>query len=67
MPSDFENFKIKIRHGKKKYSCKLRLITNNLIEIYLNKKDHGISPGQFAIFYKNTECLGGAKIFKIIE
>ncbi len=52
MPSDFENFKIKIRHGEKKYSCKLRLITNNLIEICLNKKDHGISPGQFAIFYK---------------
>ncbi|WP_424632473.1 tRNA 2-thiouridine(34) synthase MnmA [Borreliella lusitaniae] len=66
-PSNFENLKIKIRHGEKKYSCKLKLTTNNLIEISLNKKDHGISPGQFAIFYKNTECLGGAKIFKIIE
>ncbi|WNY66106.1 tRNA 2-thiouridine(34) synthase MnmA [Borreliella andersonii] len=66
-PSTFENFKIKIRHGEKKYSCKLKLITNNLMEISLNKKDSGISPGQFTIFYKNTECLGGAKIFKIIE
>ncbi|AJA90470.1 thiouridylase [Borreliella chilensis] len=66
-PSNFENFKIKIRHGEKKYPCKLKLIKNNLIEVSLNKKDCGISHGQFAIFYKNTECLGGAKIFKILE
>ncbi len=52
---------------KKNNSCKLKLIAKNLIEISLNKKDYGISPGQFAIFYKNTECLGGAKIFKVME
>ena len=39
---------------------------NNIIQVSLQEEDHGISPGQFCIFYQEDECLGGAKILKTL-
>jgi Predicted tRNA(5-methylaminomethyl-2-thiouridylate) methyltransferase, contains the PP-loop ATPase domain len=31
-------------------------------KIVLDKKDGGLAPGQFVVFYDETECLGSAVI-----
>jgi tRNA (5-methylaminomethyl-2-thiouridylate)-methyltransferase len=60
-PED-ENLKIKIRHGKHYNDCSVQFENENLLKVNLNKKDKGIAPGQFAVFYKNDLCLGGGVI-----
>jgi len=53
---------VKIRHGEKEYKCKVRKISDKKLEVILNKNDQGISPGQFAVFFKNNLCLGSGTI-----
>jgi tRNA (5-methylaminomethyl-2-thiouridylate)-methyltransferase len=60
-PED-KNLKIKIRHGKHYNDCSIKFESKNLIKVKLNRKDKGIAPGQFAVFYKNDLCLGGGVI-----
>ncbi|AWG43033.1 tRNA 2-thiouridine(34) synthase MnmA [Candidatus Borreliella tachyglossi] len=65
-PLNNENLSVKIRHGEKKIQCKIKMLKDNTIEVALKEEDHGISPGQFCIFYQEDECLGGAKILKAL-
>ena len=53
---------MKLRHGEKFYDCKIKFIENNLLRVKLSEKDHGITPGQFAVFYDGEFCLGGGVI-----
>ena len=59
---EYENLKVKIRHGKFYYDCRIDFVNDNLLKVKLNKKDKGIAPGQFAVFYKDDLCLGGGVI-----
>ncbi|WKC58220.1 tRNA 2-thiouridine(34) synthase MnmA [Borrelia sp. P9F1] len=65
-PSSHGNLSVKIRHGEQKTRCKIEMLEKDLIQVYLQKEDYGISPGQFCIFYEEDECLGGAKILKAL-
>ena len=56
--SDFVDLKVKIRHGELKYNCSFDFISENEALVILDKNDQGIASGQFAVFYKNDECLG---------
>jgi tRNA-specific 2-thiouridylase len=57
-----ENLKVKIRHGRFFYNCKINFENNDLVNVLLDQKDKGIAPGQFAVFYKDDLCLGGGVI-----
>jgi tRNA-specific 2-thiouridylase len=56
------NLRVKIRHGKHFFNCKLDFINDISGRVYLDKSDKGIAPGQFAVFYDNDVCLGGGVI-----
>ncbi len=59
-----ENTKLecKLRHGPKKVECEIEFLAEDKVRVKLAEDDQGISPGQFAIFYKENECLGGGRI-----
>ena len=60
-PED-EKLKVKIRHGKYYYDCRIEFEDENLLKVKLTKKDKGIASGQFAVFYRDDLCLGGGVI-----
>jgi tRNA-specific 2-thiouridylase len=60
-PAD-SHLKVKIRHGAKFFDCNLHFLEEDLAEVKISTPDQGIAPGQFAVFYKDDECLGGGVI-----
>ena len=57
-----KNLEVKIRHGAHLFKCNLNFIDEKTAEVKLDKKDQGIAPGQFAVFYNDDLCLGGGVI-----
>ena len=53
---------VKIRHGEKLYNCQLTFEGIDKARIKLEERDQGIAPGQFAVFYRDKECLGSGVI-----
>lgn len=58
----FVNCKFRFQHTKPTVNCRVMSNSNGLI-VLLERPLKAISPGQFAVFYKETECLGSARIF----
>ncbi len=52
---------VKLRHGAHRHQAKLAL-TEHVGQIFLQDRDQGIAPGQFAVFYDKDVCLGCARI-----
>jgi len=57
-----KNLHVKMRHGAKMYDCTLELLPDNSARVTLQENDQGIAPGQFAVFYDDTICLGAGVI-----
>jgi tRNA-5-taurinomethyluridine 2-sulfurtransferase len=57
-------FQMKVRHGPTLVEGSLLLSSCDAGNIALDKKDGGLAPGQFVVFYKvdSFECLGGGVI-----
>lgn len=53
-----KNLQVKIRHGKEFYNCSLEFLDNDNAIVKLDKRDQGLAPGQFAVFYDDQICLG---------
>lgn len=62
-PSE-EKIQVKIRHGKKIFNAEVNFLDDIKAEVKLDEPDQGIAPGQFAVFYKDNECLGGSTILE---
>ncbi len=58
---------MKLRHGPKLISGRIESLTPTedgmkRLGVYMDESDSGVAPGQFAVFYDGTQCLGGAMI-----
>ena len=52
----------KVRHGPRLTTCELRSAGGDRWEVTLTEADHGIAPGQSAVFYDGEFCVGGGVI-----
>ncbi len=66
-PSTLDNVSIKLRHGPQKHACSVRLDEHGCAHVQLVENDQGIAPGQFAVLYQGTECLGSGVIARSIS
>ena len=53
---------LKLRHGPRLNSCSIRWLSPERLEVTMDEGDKGVAPGQFAVFYEDDICLGGARI-----
>lgn len=60
-PTD-SNIQVKLRHGPDKHAASITHIGSDRYRITLDCRDQGIAPGQYAVCYAGTECLGGGMI-----
>lgn len=56
------NVKVKIRHGEKLLAARFVLHQNGRATVRLSEPEKGIAPGQYAVFYDDSYCLGGGVI-----
>ncbi len=61
LSSSFECF-VRFRHRQKLEKCSVHVSDPHKITITCDNPQRAISPGQFAVLYKNGECLGGGVI-----
>jgi len=57
-----KRLQVKLRHGAAIHDCLFKPLADNKAEVVLSERDQGISPGQFAVFYDGTICLGAGII-----
>ncbi len=57
-----EELTLKLRHGPRLNSCRIKWLSADRLEVTMDEGDKGIAPGQFAVFYEDDICLGGARI-----
>lgn len=57
-----KDLQVKIRHGKQLYNCTVNRLEDDRWQVTLGQDDQGIAPGQFAVFYDGSECLGAGVI-----
>lgn len=62
-----EPLKVKLRHGPQEHDCVILSEDNGKYTVKLTKSDQGIAPGQFAVFYNDSYCLGGGVIVKSLN
>ena len=57
-----ERLTCKIRYRQDDQSCIITNLDGNALEVRFEKPQRAVTPGQFIVFYRRRECLGGAVI-----
>lgn len=53
---------VRVRHRQELQDCVLQTGGNSFIQMKFKQPQRAVTPGQFAVFYKEDECLGGGAI-----
>ena len=62
VPQTSQTFQVKMRHGAQRYACTVIPKGDGRMAVKLQDRDQGIAPGQFAVFYDDTRCVGSGVI-----
>lgn len=62
-PKNFEHLTAKTRYRQKDVPCKLKILNTNDFQINFDENHWAVTPGQYAVLYKNDICLGGGIIY----
>ncbi len=57
-----QEFETKIRYKNQGFASRVTKIDNKTIELEFYEKIYGLTPGQSAVFYENTDLVGGGII-----
>ncbi len=57
-----QDFQVKIRHGERTTLCRMEELGEERYKIHLADADGGIAPGQYAVIYSGSTCLGSGVI-----
>ena len=61
-PPGAERLLVRVRHGPELPSARVSWDGSGGGEVQLDEPDAGIAPGQFAVLYRGTRCLGSGRI-----
>lgn len=62
IPQQVDEITVKLRHGPQQYRCHITKLPGGRAKLVLDQDDQGIAPGQFAVLYGGTRCLGAGVI-----
>ena len=63
--AEFECF-AKFRYRQPDQKVKVKIIQDK-VEVYFVEKQRAVTPGQYVVFYTETDCLGGGVIEEVIK
>jgi len=58
---------VMVRYRSQKLRARLKRLAESDWLVSFHDPVHGVTPGQFAVFYDGTECLGGGRIRNLAE
>jgi tRNA-uridine 2-sulfurtransferase len=61
------DFQAKIRYSHKAAACKVRMISEDEMEVVFLEKQRAITPGQALVLYDETLVIGGGTIIRSID
>ena len=61
-PPERADLQVKVRHGRSLFNADVEVVSDQRASVRLDRKEPGIAPGQFTVFYDGDVCLGGATI-----
>ena len=53
---------VKLRYRQPDQPCRVELQVDGSLELRFESPQRAVTPGQFAVLYRGTRCLGGAVI-----
>ena len=60
-PPSTRALQVRVRHGRSLFDADVEL-TQGGARVHLDRREPGVAPGQFTVFYDGDVCLGGATI-----